>query len=551
MKIALATHDGGGHYESVRNVAESFAAAIAERHDLLRYETAPSLDHANCPRGPAREIVGASDVIIGFGSVLLPLLQARNDLDSDVPCVVVALGTFPRGALHVRALLPYLRHGDCFVLTCTADARIATMMLPGVTTELVPLGIQDAVFSPLAEQDRAIARTTLGLDTQSELFVYGGRVSVEKNVHSMLKVFATVWRHLADPYLYVAGPILDTPFHELGAVPVNYARTLQRTIARLGIPPQRVHFTGQLPAERLRMLYAAADVAMNLTLHHDENFGLAQLEAMACGTPVIGTAWGGLRDTVRSGVTGHAVRTVVTPVGVKIDWWDAANALYDIASATPANRWRVNTEEIPLSRYSRRAAAEELLNVIDRAAARRAPRTAIQPSPFAEQFWSQCAELGRPFARYTIGTQSFDLYRQLVGAYASSQSSSMTGLASAAIDTSVILPAELGMSHRGVIDVIDPLFPTRITPPLDIADDVHAVVHALRRQQVATIAQLVHPTNCDRRRKAITWMLEQGLAIASERTNARLPLEEQTADESLFAIRTVDWTASDFLAVIN
>ena len=51
----------------------------------------------------------------------------------------------------------------------------------------------------------------------------------------------------------------------------------------------------------VREFYNIADVAINLTLHHDENFGLAQVEAMACGLPVVGSLWGGLKDTIRDG----------------------------------------------------------------------------------------------------------------------------------------------------------------------------------------------------------------------------------------------------------
>ena len=66
-----------------------------------------------------------------------------------------------------------------------------------------------------------------------------------------------------------------------------------------------VDFIGAQPQETLRDYYVAADVTVLPSYY--ESFGMVALEAMACGSPVIGSRVGGLATTVRDGVTGFLV----------------------------------------------------------------------------------------------------------------------------------------------------------------------------------------------------------------------------------------------------
>ena len=73
----------------------------------------------------------------------------------------------------------------------------------------------------------------------------------------------------------------------------------------------------------LKGLYAAADVFVNFTLHHSENFGLANVEAMSAGLPLVVSDWGGLRDTVVHNETGYRVPTYQGRLGEHVDLWQA------------------------------------------------------------------------------------------------------------------------------------------------------------------------------------------------------------------------------------
>jgi D-inositol-3-phosphate glycosyltransferase len=83
-----------------------------------------------------------------------------------------------------------------------------------------------------------------------------------------------------------------------------YARKLRELAARCGVA-DRVHLTGAVPTEDMPRWYRSADVLAAAPWY--EPFGLTPLEAMACGVPVVGTAVGGLIDTVVDEVTGDLV----------------------------------------------------------------------------------------------------------------------------------------------------------------------------------------------------------------------------------------------------
>ena len=65
---------------------------------------------------------------------------------------------------------------------------------------------------------------------------------------------------------------------------------------------KRVIFVDPQPHHLLPTYYRAADVC--LVPSRSESFGLVALEAAACGTPVVATDVGGLRDNVIDEVTG-------------------------------------------------------------------------------------------------------------------------------------------------------------------------------------------------------------------------------------------------------
>ena len=80
--------------------------------------------------------------------------------------------------------------------------------------------------------------------------------------------------------------------------------------ARCHAPDVPVHFLDGKNPEVVRCCWAAADLFLSLVDNPQETFGLAPVEAMAAGLPVVVSDWDGYRYTVSDGVEGFRVPTL-------------------------------------------------------------------------------------------------------------------------------------------------------------------------------------------------------------------------------------------------
>jgi rhamnosyl/mannosyltransferase len=87
-----------------------------------------------------------------------------------------------------------------------------------------------------------------------------------------------------------------------------FGGALQQQAQRSGVA-DRVHFLGELSDEEVTTLYHAADIFVLPSTNRAETFGIVQLEAMACGMPVVCTELG----TGTSYVNQHGVTGLVVP----------------------------------------------------------------------------------------------------------------------------------------------------------------------------------------------------------------------------------------------
>ncbi|WP_067852983.1 glycosyltransferase [Nocardia shimofusensis] len=174
---------------------------------------------------------------------------------------------------------------DYDMVVCTTDfARAEFRRIGATNVELVPLGVDLDVFSP--QRRDGDLRAHLGVPGHP-LLVHCGRLSVEKRVDRSIEAAAELSRAGRPVRLVVAG---DGPRRES-------LEKRARTVPSLSDGRPAVHFTGFVDdRHRVAALLATADVSLAPGPH--ETFGLAALEALAAGTPVVASRSSALADIV-------------------------------------------------------------------------------------------------------------------------------------------------------------------------------------------------------------------------------------------------------------
>jgi glycosyltransferase involved in cell wall biosynthesis len=164
-----------------------------------------------------------------------------------------------------------------------------------------------SAFVSISDADRAPELTYLGtvhhgIDVSQWPYVADpgdglvavGRIHPDKATAQAIEIARRVGRPLT-----ICGPIHDTAYYAEQVEPL--------------VDGEAVRYLGNIGgSERSQVVGQAA--ALLHPLGFDEPFGLSVVEAMTCGTPVVGYRRGALAETVTDGVTGYLVDDVAGAV---------------------------------------------------------------------------------------------------------------------------------------------------------------------------------------------------------------------------------------------
>jgi D-inositol-3-phosphate glycosyltransferase len=227
----------------------------------------------------------------------VPLVHSHHTLGR-VKNRFLAPGDDPEPARRLAGEDEVITSADVLVASTDEEQRQLACLYGASHDRLKTLhpGVDHAVFRRL---DTAGARHELGLGDEA-VMLFVGRIQRLKGIDLAISALAELVPALDRPVRLI---VVGGASGRRGEAEVDRLHALA---ASLDVD-DRVSFVGPQPHDRLPLFYNAADVVT--VCSHSESFGFAALEAHACGTPVVGTAVGGLTHIVRDGGSGFLVES--------------------------------------------------------------------------------------------------------------------------------------------------------------------------------------------------------------------------------------------------
>ena len=182
----------------------------------------------------------------------------------------------------------------------TGATRFNTPQLP-----VIALGVDCPSFTPDAKL-RESARAALQLQVHEVAFLFSGRLSfhAKANPAPMYQALEQAAQHASVVCI------------EAGVFPNDAIRTGFLAAQKALAPSVRFIWVDGQDQLRYRQAWQGADAFVSLSDNIQETFGLTPVEAMVAGLPVVVSDWNGYKDTVRDGVDGFRVPTILPPAGV-------------------------------------------------------------------------------------------------------------------------------------------------------------------------------------------------------------------------------------------
>ena len=369
----LARAEGGAHEVDVLSFGEQ-----RETHGNLRVRgiAAPAPVPAQDPRHArlldalARNLVmagaaGRPDIVHCHtwyshlaGCLARPLTGARlvlttHSLEPHRPWKVEQLGT----AYHATGWVERTAYENADGVVAVSRAmRDDVQALYGVAPERVRVihnGIDPDEYRPREAPD---VLRRLGVDPERPIVLFVGRITRQKGILHLVR--AIRWMRAGAQVVLCAGAP-DTP--EIAAEMKGAVEAARREAAA-----PVLWLDAMLPKDEVIALYSHADVFVCPSVY--EPFGIINLEAMACETPVVASAVGGIPEIVEPGVTGTLVPFEAEgggsaePLDPETFSRDLAAAV-DALMADPARRRAMGraARERVLAQFSWRRIAEQTL----------------------------------------------------------------------------------------------------------------------------------------------------------------------------------------------
>lgn len=232
---------------------------------------------------------------------------------SNTPYILNPFGALDKNMLNLRSALikkAYIKFVERKNIEAAAFIHVASdyeknkLMELGFNNrvEIIPPGLN---FLEYNRQDD-ILRIRYPELKGKKIVLYLGRIHPKKGIGVLLEAFRKVIAQRDDVYLVVAGPVNN-----------NYAKKIINSVNKEIVLKSRVIFTDILLGVDKTGAFFASDIF--ILPSYGENFGIAALEALACGLPVLLTKETGLSSDLKESGAGLIIKRDALDISKNIE----------------------------------------------------------------------------------------------------------------------------------------------------------------------------------------------------------------------------------------
>ena len=194
--------------------------------------------------------------------------------------------------IHIQCLSKVSYDSNDMIATISKlTDDIVRTVAPDVPCEYIPHAVNGELFKPLTSEERKrLRQENMEKEDLDKFVVFWNNINARRKQSGTLMFWFKEWldkRELHDK----AQLIMHTDPKDA------HGQDLQHIAKHLGLTSKQMLFSTQkVELNQLPAYYNIADVTVNIS--DAEGFGLATLESLSCGTPIIATMTGGLQDQI-------------------------------------------------------------------------------------------------------------------------------------------------------------------------------------------------------------------------------------------------------------
>lgn len=208
---------------------------------------------------------------------------------------IIVLHTITGWVRDLVFAVPLLRKDDIIIAPSKYAKESFLKITQRCNVHIIPHCVDVRIIKKLT--------TNVRPDGQKKIITYMGRLTEEKGIAVLLRALPRITKAMKNAHLNVIGPLSGYKMHNKKS---SSFFKLQRLADELNIAPY-VTFKGMQLGETKYKMLAESCVFINPSLNVSETFSVTNIEAMACGIPVISTYYRSAGEIIKHGKNGFLI----------------------------------------------------------------------------------------------------------------------------------------------------------------------------------------------------------------------------------------------------